>query len=169
MSLPIENYALIGDCQTAALVGRDGSIDWLCLPRFDSPACFAALLGTPEHGRWLLAPAGGSRSVRRRYREGTLVLETEYETDSGAIVVVDCMSPRTDSPNIVRLVEGRRGQITMRMELIVRFDYGSVVPWVRRTEDGLSALGGPDGVRLRTPVDLRGEDFRTVADVTVVA
>lgn len=165
----IEDYALIGDCQTAALVGRDGSIDWLCFPRFDSPACFAGLLGTPEHGRWQLAPAEGHRSVRRRYRDGTLVLETCYETDTGVVVVVDCMPPRTDAPDVVRMVEGQRGRVAMRMELIIRFDYGSLVPWVRRAPDGLSAVGGPDAVRLRTPVDTRGEDFRTIADFTVAA
>src|SRR5713101_3468072 len=122
----IEDYALIGDCQTAALVGRDGSIDWLCFPRFDAPACFAALLGKPEHGRWLLAPTDGYRAVRRRYREGTLVLETEYETDAGVAAVVDCMPPRTDAPDVVRIVEGRRDRVAMRMELIIRFDYGSL-------------------------------------------
>src|SRR5438270_1386759 len=110
MPLRIEDYALIGDCETAALVGRDGSIDWLCLPRFDSGACFAALLGTPEHGRWLLAPATGVRGVRRRYRPHTLVLETEFETEDGAVTVVDCMPPRTQTPVLVRLVEGKRGQ-----------------------------------------------------------
>ncbi len=169
MPLRIEDYALIGDCHSAALVGRDGSIDWLCLPRFDSPACFAALLGTPEHGRWMLAPTGSPRSVRRRYRENTLVLETEFETEGGAVVVIDCMPPRTDCPNVVRLVECRRGRVAMRMEFIVRFDYGSLVPWVRRAEDGISAVGGPDAVRLRTPVELRGEEFHTVADFTLVA
>jgi GH15 family glucan-1,4-alpha-glucosidase len=165
----IEDYALIGDCQTAALVGRDGSIDWLCFPRFDSPTCFAALLGTPENGRWLVAPAAGARSIRRNYRKGTLVLETEYETATGVVTLVDCMPPRTESPDIVRIVEGKRGQVDMHMELTVRFDYGSLVPWVNRTENGLIAIGGPDGVRLTTPVRFRGEDFRTVADFTVSA
>src|SRR6266508_1873078 len=159
MPLRIEDYALLGNCETAALVGRDGSIDWLCLPRFDSPACFAALLGTPEHGRWRLAPAAAIRAVQRRYRDDTLVLETEYETDTGAVRVVDCMPPRTERPELVRLVEGTRGRVAMRMELAVRFDYGSLIPWVRRVEDGLSAVGGPDGLRRRTPVDLRGENF----------
>ncbi len=165
----IEDYALIGDCHTAALVGRDGSIDWLCFPRFDSPACFAALLGNPEHGHWRLAPAEASRSVRRHYREDTLVLDTEYETDAGTAAVVDCMPPRTDTPSVVRVVEGRRGRVRMRMELIIRFDYGSLVPWVRRVPDGLSAVGGPDALRLRTPVDMQGADFRTVAEFTVAA
>src|SRR6266436_4921077 len=121
MSLRIEDYALIGDCHTAALVGRDGSIDWLCLPRFDSGACFTALLGTTEHGRWLLAPKGEVRRVRRRYREGTLVLETEFETPEGLVAVIDCMPGRGREPNLVRLVEGRRGQVPMRAELGMRF------------------------------------------------
>jgi GH15 family glucan-1,4-alpha-glucosidase len=165
----IEDYALIGDCQTAALVGRDGSIDWLCFPRFDSPSCFAALLGTPEHGRWLLAPADPFRAVRRRYRDGTLVLETEYEGDAGVVAVIDCMPLRTDTPDVVRVVEGRRGRVAMRTEVIIRFDYGSLIPWVRRVPDGLSAIAGPDALRLRTPVDTRGEGFRTIADFTVAA
>src|SRR5438874_3139165 len=126
----IDDYALIGDCQTAALVSRDGSVDWLCLPRFDSPACFAALLGTPEHGRWLLAPAGEVRSRRRRYRDDTLILETDYATDSGEATVIDFMPIRSNHLDLVRIVEGRRGQVTMQMELVVRFDYGSLVPWV---------------------------------------
>lgn len=167
MAARIEDYALIGDCQTAALVGRDGSIDWLCLPRFDSPACFAALLGTPAHGRWLLAPAGEVRTVRRRYRDDTLVLETEYETPDGAVACVDCMPPRSTAPDLVRLVEGRRGRVPMRMELVIRLDYGSRVPWVRRVEDGVVAVAGPDALRLHTPVALRGEDLRTIAEFTV--
>ena len=167
MALRIEDYALIGDCRTGGLVGLDGSIDWLCLPRFDAPACFAALLGTPEHGRWLMAPAGDLRAVRRRYRDNTLVLETEYETDGGSVVVVDAMA--LDGPEVVRLVEGRRGRVPMRMELIVRFDYGSLVPWVRRTDDGVTAIAGANGLVLRTPVALRGEHFRTVAEFEVAA
>ncbi len=169
MALRIEDYALIGDCLTAALVGRDGSIDWLCLPRFDSGACFAALLGTPENGRWLLAPQEEIRRVRRSYREGTLILETDFETESGAVTVVDCMPPRTREPNLIRMVIGRRGQVRMRMELIIRFDYGSVVPWVRRRKNGISAIAGPDAMALDTPVPVRGEDFKTVADFTVAA
>jgi GH15 family glucan-1,4-alpha-glucosidase len=167
MASRIEDYALIGDCETAALVSKDGSIDWLCVPRFDSPACFAALLGAPEHGRWLLTPAGDRHEVRRHYREGTLVLETEYESESGAVTVVDFMPPRTAAPDVARLVEGKRGEVLMRMELVIRFDYGSAIPWVRRTEDGLSAVAGPHALRLRTPVKLRGEDFRTVAEFPV--
>jgi GH15 family glucan-1,4-alpha-glucosidase len=169
MPLRIEDYALIGDGQTAALVGRDGSIDWLCVPRFDSPACFAALLGAPEHGRWLLAPAVGVRAVRRRYREDALILETEFETDSGVVAVVDCMPPRSTAPDLVRVVEGRQGRVPMRMELVIRLDYGSRIPWVRRSEGGLVAVAGPDAFRLRTPVDLRGENLRTVADFTASA
>lgn len=165
----IEDYALIGDCETGALVSREGSIDWLCVPCFDSPACFAALLGTPEHGRWLIAPAGEIHGIRRRYREDTLVLETEYETGSGTVKLIDCMPPRTKVPDVIRLVEGKRGQVRMRMDLVIRFDYGSLVPWVRRTERGLLAVGGPDAVRVHTPVEMRGEDFHTVADFTVSA
>jgi GH15 family glucan-1,4-alpha-glucosidase len=167
MASPIEDYALIGDCETGALVGRDGSIDWLCFPCFDSPACFTALLGTPEHGRWLVAPAGGIRDVRRHYRDGTLILETDYETDDGAVTLVDCMPPRTKNPDIVRMVVGKRGQVRMRVELTIRMDYGSLVPWVRRIERGLIAVGGPDALLLRTPVELRGENFRHVGAFTV--
>jgi GH15 family glucan-1,4-alpha-glucosidase len=165
----LEDYALVGDCQTAALVGRDGSVDWLCLPRFDSGACFTALLGTAQHGRWLLAPHGEVRATRRQYREGTLVLETEFDTDGGTVAVIDCMPGRAREPHLVRLVEGRRGQVPMRLELILRFDYGSIVPWVQRTEDGIWAIAGPDSVRLRTPVALHGENLTTVADFTVAA
>jgi GH15 family glucan-1,4-alpha-glucosidase len=169
MPLRIEDYALIGDCEAAALVGRDGSIDWLCVPRFDSPACFSALLGTPDHGRWLVAPAIPVRAVRRRYRPGTLILETEFETDAGVAVVTDCMPLRTQMPDLIRVVEGKRGAVPMRLELVIRLDYGSLVPWVRRTPDGLKAVGGSNALHLRTPVPLRGEDFRTVAEFTVSA
>ncbi len=169
MPLRIEDYGLIGDCSTGALVGRDGSIDWLCLPRFDSGACFAALLGGPEHGRWQIAPAEEVRRVRRRYRPGTLILETEFETDSGVVRITDCMPPREETPDLLRVVEGRRGQVPMRMELVIRFDYGSIVPWVQRTPDGgIQAIAGPDMLRLRTNVPVHGENFRTVADFTVV-
>jgi GH15 family glucan-1,4-alpha-glucosidase len=163
----IEDYALIGDCLTAGLVARDGSIDWLCFPRFDSGACFAALLGMPEHGRWQISPAGTVRGIRRRYRDATLILETEYETDDGAVTLVDCMPPRVDKPELVRLVVGRRGQVPMRMELIIRFDYGSIVPWVRRTERGLSAVAGPDAMQVHSDVALRGENLKTHAEFTV--
>src|SRR5947209_1457591 len=157
----IEDYAMIGDGHTAALIARDGSVDWLCWPRFDSGACFSALLGTPEHGRWLLAPAAPVRACRRHYRPGTLVLETEYETDEGVVAVIDCMPVRSQAPNLVRMVEGRRGQVRMRMELVIRFDYGSIVPWVQRVEGGISAIAGPDRLLLFTPVPLHGKDFKT--------
>ena len=169
MPLKIEDYALIGDCHTAALVGRDGSIDWLCLPRFDSPACFAALLGTPDNGRWELAPTAGVRRVRRRYREDTLILETDYETDDGAVTVIDAMPPRTREPDLVRIVVGRRGTVRMRMQLIIRFDYGSIVPWVRRRDGGIHAVAGPDGLFLQTQVPVRGENLTTVAEFDVPA
>jgi len=153
MSTRIEDYALIGDCETAALVSRDGSIDWLCWPRFDSPACFAALLGGPEHGRWRVAPAGELTHSARRYRDDTLVLETDLETADGAVTVIDFMPPRTVESDLVRLVVGRRGSVPMRMELIVRFAYGATVPWVSRLPDGaLRAIAGPDMLVLRTTV-----------------
>ena len=163
----IEDYALIGDCETAALVSRDGSIDWLCFPRFDSPACFAALLGTPEHGRWLLAPAAPVTSFRRRYLGDTAILETEFTTAGGVVAVIDFMPVRSGLPDVVRIVVGRLGQVQMRMDLIIRFDYGSVVPWVRRIPGGISAIAGPDGLLLHTPVPLRGEQFHTVSDFLV--
>jgi len=168
-SAPIEDYALIGDCETAALVSRHGSIDWLCVPRFDSPACFAALLGGPEHGRWLLAPVSEPRAIRRHYRDGTLVLETEFETDEGVVAVIDCMPVRGEVPDVFRVVEGRRGRVPMRTVLTIRFDYGSLVPWVRRTEDGITAVGGVNLVRIRTPVPLHGENLETVGEFTVSA
>ena len=165
----IEDYALLGDTHTAALVGRDGSIDWLCLPRFDSGACFAALLGEDRHGRWQVAPAAQVLAVRRRYRPGTLVLETEFDTDEGTVRVVDCMPPRQDNPDVVRVVEGRRGTVPMRMELIVRFDYGSIVPWARSRDGAHTFVAGPDGLELRTPAATRGEGLTTVADFSVEA
>ena len=167
MPLRIEDYALIGDCQTAALVARDGSIDWLCLPRFDSGTCFAALLGTPEHGRWLIAPVGGVRKVNRHYRPGTLVLETVFETEDGEVAVIDFMPPRSQVPELIRVVEGRRGRVPMHLELVIRFDYGSIIPWVRDLDRGLSAIAGPDRIRLRTGVELHGIDYRTVAEFAV--
>jgi GH15 family glucan-1,4-alpha-glucosidase len=161
MTKPLEDYALIGDCQSAALVARDGSLDWLCLPRFDSPACFAALLGDPEHGRWLIAPVGPVTGVRRAYRPGTLVLETEVTTADGTVTLVDFMPPRSGAADLVRVVEGRQGSVPMQTELRFRFDYGSFVPWVKRTEDGILAIGGPEVLRLRTTVPLSGKDFKT--------
>lgn len=169
MSSPIEDYAMIGDCQASALVARDGSIDWLCLPHFDSAACFAALLGTPEHGRWRIAPAGEPRTVSRRYREGTLALETEFETEGGTFALIDFMPLRGEAADVVRLVVGRRGRVAVRMELTIRCDYGSIVPWVHRTEAGLTAIAGPDKLRLVTPVELRGENFRILADFEIAA
>lgn len=167
MSVPIEDYAMIGDCHTAALVSKQGSIDWLCLPHFDSGACFASLLGTAENGHWSIAPAGPVRSIRRRYREGTLILETEFDTESGSVTVIDCMIPRNEAPGLARLIVGTRGQVEMKMEFVIRFDYGSVVPWVRQTDHGISAIAGPDMVSLRTQVPLRGENFKTFATFTV--
>jgi GH15 family glucan-1,4-alpha-glucosidase len=167
MTLRIENYALIGDCKTAALVGRDGSIDWLCWPRFDSAACFAALLGTAEHGRWLIAPKQPPVAVSRRYRPGTLVLETEFQTETGSAVVTDFM-PLGEGAHVLRIVMGRTGRVDFRTEFVVRFDYGSTVPWVSRLNDGaISAVAGPERLVLRTPVALSGEDLSTVGEFTV--
>ena len=166
MPLPLEEYAVLGDLQTAALVGSNGSVDWLCFPRFDSGSVFAALLGTEQHGHWQLAPTGPVRATRRRYRPDTLVLETEFDTDEGTVRVVDFMPVRGEAPDLVRIVEGVRGSVPMRMQLRLRFDYGHIIPWVRRAEDGLLAVAGPDAVRLQTPVDLRGEDLATVAEFT---
>jgi GH15 family glucan-1,4-alpha-glucosidase len=166
--MKIEDYALIGDLRTTAIVGRDGSIDWLCLPRTDSAACFAALLGSEEHGRWLLCPSAPVRRVSRRYREGTLILETDFETDSGAARVIDFMPLRNGgAPQLVRIVEGLHGEVPMHMQFIVRMDYGSLVPWVERTADGILALGGPNALHLSTSAEMHGEDLTTVADFTV--
>jgi GH15 family glucan-1,4-alpha-glucosidase len=168
MPLRIEDYALIGDCETAALVGRDGSIDWLCWPRFDSGACFAALLGGPEHGRWLVAPRDPVAVTGRRYRPGTLVLETDFETAEGAVTLIDFMPLRGEASDIVRLVVGRRGRVAMRTELVMRFEYGSIVPWVTRAEDrSLRAVAGPDMLALWTTVPVHGEDMHTVGDFVV--
>ena len=170
MALRIEDYALIGDTHTAALVGRDGSVDWLCLPRFDSPACFAALLGTPDNGRWLLAPAGASRRVTRHYRGETLILETEFETEDGVVRLIDFMPPRDGHCSVVRVVEGVSGNVAMHMELVIRFDYGHQAPWLRRMPDGSHrAVAGPDSLTLRTPVETEGRGLTTVADFTVAA
>jgi GH15 family glucan-1,4-alpha-glucosidase len=161
MALRIEDYALIGDCKAAALVGRDGSIDWLCWPRFDAAACFAALLGDAENGRWLIAPVAPVTRVTRRYRPGTLVLETEFETETGRAAIIDFMPP-ADGAHLVRIVIGRSGRVDFRTELVVRFNYGATVPWVDRFDAGVSAIAGPERVILRTPVMLRGEDLKTV-------
>jgi GH15 family glucan-1,4-alpha-glucosidase len=168
--LRIEDYALIGDCATAALVGRNGSIDWLCLPRFDSPACFAALLGEPEHGRWLIAPADSSCRVERRYIDSSLVLATTFETAEGAVELIDFFRPRHGSLDLVRLVRGLRGRVAMCVEFVLRFDYGYLVPWVEQLpEGGISAIAGPERVVLRTPVALRGEDLKTVGEFGIGA
>ena len=169
MPLRIEDYALIGDCESAALVGRDGSIDWLCWPRFDSDACFTALLGSADNGRWLIAPPDDSKArITRRYRENTLILETRFETDEGSAILVDFMPIRSKHPTIVRMVIGERGRVAMRLELILRFGFGAIVPWVTRTEDStLRAVAGPDMVVLRTPVHLTGENMTTVGHFTV--
>ena len=168
MSTPIEDYALIGDCRSAALVSRDGSIDWLCWPRFDLEACFAALLGNRDHGRWLVAPRDKAR-ITRQYRPNTLILETHFETAEGAVVLVDFMPFHGERSEIVRLVHGTRGRVRMHTELILRFGYGAIVPWVTRLETGvLRAIAGPDMVLLRTPVHLKGKNMTTVGEFTVM-
>ncbi|WP_197503251.1 glycoside hydrolase family 15 protein [Mycobacterium sp. E740] len=163
----IEDYALIGDLQTAALVGRDGAVDWLCLPHFDSPACFAALLGGQDAGTWRVAPAEGGPATRRQYRDDSLVLETEWDTDDGRVRLIDFMPPRGEAADVVRIVEGVSGKVPMTMTLCLRFDYGHVVPWVRRSDGGVSAIAGPDAVWLRTPVQTHGHGLTTVAEFTV--
>lgn len=165
----IEDYAVVGDLQTAALISTEGSIDWLCLPRFDSPACFNALLDTPKAGRWLLAPADAGECTRRHYRKGTLILETEWETPTGKAKVIDFMPPRDGAADIVRIVVGVRGSVRMHGELVLRFDYGHIVPWVRHDDQGIHAIAGPDAAYLVTEAPLRGERMRTVSDFTVRA
>jgi GH15 family glucan-1,4-alpha-glucosidase len=169
MPLRIEDYALIGDCHTAALVGSDGSIDWLCVPRFDSGACFAALLGGPEHGRWRIGPSGKGTAVRRRYREGTLILETEFETDAGCVRLTDFMPASRTRFDVVRIIEGVRGRVELSMELIVRFDYGSIMPWVRRCGDVLAFTAGPDTLELAGSIAVEGQGMKTIAEFTVGA
>jgi GH15 family glucan-1,4-alpha-glucosidase len=166
----IEDYAIIGNCETVALVGRNGSIDWLGLPRFDSAACFSALLGTAHHGRWLIAPVEKETRIARRYRGDTLILETEFETEEGAVSIIDFIARRDGVSDVVRLVRGRHGKVSMRTELVVRFDYGSVMPWVSRQDDGrLQFTAGPDRLLLDTKVAVRGEDWRTVGAFDVGA
>ncbi len=168
MPNPIEDYALIGDCETAALVGRDGSIDWLCWPSFDSEACFAALLGTEDNGRWRIAPAGEIVRCSRRYRGDSLILETTFETATGCITLIDFMPPRGSASDIIRLVRGDRGRVTVAMQLVIRFGYGAAIPWVRRDDDdAVLAVGGPDMLVLRTPVATHGKDMTTVAEFDV--
>ena len=169
MSLRIEDYAIIGNTCTVAMVGNNGSIDWLCVPRFDSPACFAALLGTEKNGRWLIAPKGAIKRTRREYRADSLILETEFETDDGIVAIIDFMPihERLGQVDLVRIVEGRKGRVAMQMEAIFRFDYGHVMPWVTSKHEGLRAIAGPDAIKLRTSASMRGEDFTTRADFTV--
>lgn len=168
MPLPIEDYALIGDCRTAALVGRDGSIDWLCCPRFDSEACFAALLGTPDNGRWIIAPTDANAKITRRYRPDTLILETRFETTTGTATLIDFMYPREEHPNIVRLVVCESGAVDFATEFVVRFGYGEEVPWVVALSDSrLRAVAGPNKIILQSTIELRGEDFKTVGSFTV--
>jgi len=165
----IEDYSVIGDGETAALVDRRGSIDWLCWPCFDSDACFAALLGDSSHGYWKLAPSSDLKSLARRYRPNNLVLETEFVTAEGAVTLIDFMPPRGKASDVVRLVRCDRGRVRMRMDLVIRFGMGRNIPWVKKTEEGsaLLAICGPDMVILRTPVDTRGEDMTTVADFEI--
>ena len=165
----IEDYGFLSDTQTGALVSRDGCVDWLCFPRFDSGACFASLLGDSKNGHWRFFPEEKIETIRRRYRGETLILETEIETKSGAVRLIDFMPPRGENPDIIRIIEGLRGKVSMQMELIIRFDYGQIVPWVRRRKrhDGLEAIAGPDGLILRTPVETRGKDLTTVAEFNV--
>ncbi len=168
MSSRIEDYGLIGDCETAALVGRDGSIDWLCWPAFDSDACFAALLGTEKNGRWLIAPAEDITRCSRRYWENTLILETVFETANGVVALIDFMPPRGNASDVVRLVRGVSGKVKLQMQLVIRFGFGIDIPWVKRTEDGaLLAIAGQDMTVLRTPVETRGEGLTTVAEFEV--
>ncbi|MGI4950483.1 MAG: glycoside hydrolase family 15 protein [Janthinobacterium lividum] len=170
-ALAIEDYALIGDCSSAALVGRNGSIDWLCLPRFDSPALFASLLGSSKNGRYRIAPTGKHEPATRRYRDDSMVLETLFTTETGEVALIDFMLPGADNSSIVRIVEGRHGSVDMRMDLCIRFDYGLTVPWVTRRPggNGLVAIAGPEMLVLRTPVKLEGHHMETTADFTVKA
>ena len=166
--MKVEDYALIGDLRTTALVGRNGSVDWLCLPRSDSSACFAALLGTEEHGRWLICPSEPVTQISRRYREGTLILETDFHTDNGAVRLIDFMPLRQGgAPQLVRIVEGLLGEVPMRMQFVARLDYGSLIPWVEPTADGIVALGGPNAIHLSTTIELNDEDSTTVAEFTI--
>jgi len=169
MAALIEDYALIGDTHTVALVGRDGSVDWLCLPRIDSPACFAALLGTDDDGQWRLGPRDGGAATRRSYRGDTLVLESEWDTPTGTVRVLDMLPPRDDALNVVRIVDGVSGSVDMRSVLRLRFDYGRRIPWVRHADGQLSAIAGPDSVSLSCDCETHGEDWTTVSDFTVRA
>jgi len=163
----IEDYGFLSDTQSSALVSRDGCVDWLCLPRFDSPACFASLLGEAKNGHWRFFPEAKKVDIRRRYRGDTLILETEMHTETGAVRVIDFMPPRGTNPDLVRIVEGLEGEVRMQMELIIRFEYGLIIPWVRQAHDGLEAIAGPDGLILRTPVETQGKNLTTVAEFNV--
>jgi len=165
--LRIEDYGFLSDTETAALVGNDGSIDWLCVPRFDTGACFARLLGTDENGFWQIAPKLEIKSVRRRYRDHTLVLETDFATETGSVRLIDFMPLRKEFPEIVRTVEGLSGLVEMVMKMVIRFDYGLTIPWVCRHAEGLVAKAGPDGLILRSDVPTHGENLSTVAEFTV--
>jgi GH15 family glucan-1,4-alpha-glucosidase len=169
VSKRIEDYGFIGNLLSCALVAKDGAIDWLCLPRFDSDACFAALLGTEENGYWKIAPAGEDFKVTRRYRDGSTILETTFETPSGTVTLVDFMPLSQDEEHVdlFRVVRCDKGRVSMRMEFVLRFGYGQTVPWVRRTDFGLRAVAGPDAVELHTPVELHGENYRTMAEFSV--
>jgi GH15 family glucan-1,4-alpha-glucosidase len=165
----IEDYALIGDCETAGLVGKDGSLDWLCLPRFDSGACFAALLGTPKHGRRQIAPAGETRKVSRQYRDSTIILEITFETAEGVVTLIDGMAVRAEHPVVIRCVRGEGGRVPIQLYLVIRFDYGSIVPWVTRQEGGgIKAVAGPDTLKLHTGIPLQGQHHTTAAESTVL-
>jgi GH15 family glucan-1,4-alpha-glucosidase len=162
MALKIEDYALIGNAQTAALVGRDGSIDWMCVPRFDSSSCFAALLGNEDNGRWIIAPKSSSQALgKRKYWDNTLILETNFETETGTARLVDCMLTENGNTTVIRVVEGLKGKVEMKVEVVIRFDYGSTVPWVRKEDGGILAIAGSDNILLESDVKLRGENFRT--------
>jgi len=165
----IEDYALIGDTRTAALVGANGSIDWFCAPRFDAPACFAALLGDDRNGSWRIAPADESATSSRAYRDRTLVLETTFVTSTGSVRIIDCMVMGASTPRIRRIVEGISGSVAMKMDYAVRFDYGSIVPWVRRLDGGLLAVAGPDALFLDSDVELVPDGERHVAAFDIVA
>jgi hypothetical protein len=169
MSTRIEDYAIIGDTRTVAAVARNGSIDWWCVPRIDSGAVFAALVGDPVHGRWCVAPKGDVTAIRRSYVGDSLVLRTEFVTGDGTVNVTDFMSPGVDRPTIFRIVDGLSGSVTMSLELIVRFDYGSIVPWAQSAGDGLTLVAGNDALRLHSPVPLRPSHLTTTADFTVQA
>jgi len=170
MASRIEDYAMIGDLGSAALIGRDGSVDWLCWPRFDSDACFAALLGESEHGRWQIAPKAVIKRVTRRYRPNTLILETHFETEEGAATLIDFMPPRDEDAHLIRIVKGESGKVAFHSELILRFAYGAIVPWVTRVDDTtIRGIAGPDMAVLRTPAGMRGENFKTVSDFAVAS